>query len=107
VDNLAQLRESAINRLNQLPPQRLVAKVMWWRPRNMSASRPNWKPRAAPHPRHRCTACRRRLAEAEAPRQFLHRLHRNPLGTIHRLVKQHAARRSALTSSTGLPPPRS
>jgi hypothetical protein len=50
-------------------------------------------------------ACRRRLAEAEAPRQLLRRLHRDPLRTMRALVDQHAARRAALASSTGLPPP--
>ena len=50
-------------------------------------------------------ARRLRLAEAKAPRQLLHRLHRDPLGTMRRLVDQHAARRAALASSTGLPPP--
>lgn len=45
------------------------------------------------------------LAEAEAPRRFFHRLHRDPLNTMRGLVKQHAARRAALASSTGLPPP--
>jgi hypothetical protein len=52
-------------------------------------------------------ARRRRLAEAEAPHQFLRRLHRDPLVTMHRLVDQHAARRAALTASTGLSPPSS
>lgn len=42
---------------------------------------------------------RRRLAEAEAPRRFLHRLHRGPLATVRSLVKRHAARRSALAST--------
>ena len=50
-------------------------------------------------------ACRRRLAEAQAPRQLLRRLHRDPLRTIRNLVDQHAARRAAFASSTGLPPP--
>jgi len=50
---------------------------------------------------------RRRLAEAEAPRQFLHRLHRDPFGTMRRLVNQHAARRAVLASSTGRSPPES
>lgn len=49
-------------------------------------------------------ARRRRLAQAEAPRQFLRRLHRDPLGTMRCLVHQHATRRAALTSSTDLPP---
>jgi hypothetical protein len=52
-------------------------------------------------------ACRRRLAEAEVPRQLLRRLHRYPLRTMRDLVDQHAARRAALASSTGLPPPTS
>jgi hypothetical protein len=39
---------------------------------------------------------RRRLEEAEAPRRLLHRLHRDPLGTMRRLLNQHAARRAAL-----------
>jgi len=49
-------------------------------------------------------AGRIRLAQAEAPRQFLHRLHRDPLGTVQRLINQHAARRAALASGTGPPP---
>jgi len=50
-------------------------------------------------------ARRLRLAEAEAPRQLLRRLHRNSVGTMRRLVNQHATRRAALASSTDLPPP--
>ena len=50
---------------------------------------------------------RRRLEEAEAPRQLLHRLHRNPLGTMRGLVKQHAARRAALASTDDKSPPQS
>jgi hypothetical protein len=50
-------------------------------------------------------AHRLRLAEAEAPRQFLSRLHRDPLATMQRLVSQHAVRRAELASSTGLSPP--
>jgi hypothetical protein len=42
---------------------------------------------------------RRRLAQAEAPRQFLRRLHRNPLRTIRDLVDRHAARRAELVSN--------
>lgn len=42
---------------------------------------------------------RKRLEEAEAPRRLLHRLHRDPLKTIQGLVKEHAARRAALSSS--------
>jgi hypothetical protein len=49
-------------------------------------------------------ARRRRLAEAEAPRQFLHRLHRDPRGTMRNLVNQHATRRTTLASGTSLPP---
>lgn len=48
-------------------------------------------------------ANRRRLEEAEAPRRLLHRLHRDPLRTMRDLVKQHAVRRTALASDTGLP----
>ena len=48
---------------------------------------------------------RRRLEEAEAPRRLLHRLHRDPLGTMRDLVKQHAVRRTALASATGSPQP--
>ena len=40
---------------------------------------------------------RRRLEEAEAPRRLLHRLHRDPLGTMRSLVNQHAACRAALS----------
>jgi hypothetical protein len=46
------------------------------------------------------------LVEAEAPRQFLRRLHRDPLRTMRHLVDQHAARRAELASNTGLPPPK-
>ena len=48
---------------------------------------------------------RQRLAEAEAPRQLLHRLHRDPLTTMRSLVNRHAARRAELSSNTGLSPP--
>ena len=41
-------------------------------------------------------ACQR-LREAEAPRQFFRRLHRDPLGTAQALVEQHTARRKALS----------
>jgi hypothetical protein len=50
---------------------------------------------------------RRRLAEAEAPRQLLYRLHRDPRCTIRDLVDRHTARRAELTSNTGLSPPKS
>ncbi len=39
---------------------------------------------------------RRHLAEAAAPRQFLHRLHRDPVGTARRLLNDHAARQAEL-----------
>ncbi len=48
---------------------------------------------------------RRRLAEAEAPRQLLYRLHRNPLRTMRDLINRHTTRRAELTSNTGLSPP--
>ena len=48
---------------------------------------------------------RRRLEEAEAPRRLLYRLHRDPLGTMRGLVKQHAARRAILEAASDLPPP--
>lgn len=35
---------------------------------------------------------RRRLAEAEAPRQFFRRLHHDPFGTVQTLVSHHTAR---------------
>jgi hypothetical protein len=47
---------------------------------------------------------RRRLEEAEAPRRLLHRLHRNPLATMRGLVKEHAARRAALSLPNDKPP---
>ncbi len=43
---------------------------------------------------------RRRLEKAKAPRRLLRRLHRDPLATMCDLVKQHAARRTALGSAT-------
>lgn len=46
---------------------------------------------------------RRRLAEAETPRRFLHRLHRDPLDTVRQLLDQHAARRAELASSPAPP----
>jgi hypothetical protein len=46
---------------------------------------------------------RRRLEEAEAPRRLLYRLHRDPLGTMRGLVKQHAVRRAALASIAAQP----
>lgn len=48
-------------------------------------------------------AHRLRLAEAEAPRQQLRRLHGNPVGTLRHLVGRHTARRAALASDTPLP----
>jgi hypothetical protein len=50
---------------------------------------------------------RRLLAEAEAPRQLLRRLHRNPLHTMRDLVSRHAARRAELSSNSGPSPPES
>jgi hypothetical protein len=50
---------------------------------------------------------RQRLEEAEAPRRLLHRLHRDPLGTMRGLVKQHATRRAALSSTDDKSPPQS
>jgi hypothetical protein len=41
---------------------------------------------------------RRRLEKAEAPRRFLHRLHRDPLSTIHSLIERHTARRGELAA---------
>jgi hypothetical protein len=46
---------------------------------------------------------RRRLEEAEAPRRLLYRLHRDPLGTMRGLLKQHAVRRTALASIAAQP----
>jgi len=37
-------------------------------------------------------AHRQRLAQAEAPRQFLRRLHHDPVGTMQILVSQHSSR---------------
>jgi hypothetical protein len=48
---------------------------------------------------------RRRLEEAAAPRRLLHRLHRNPLATMRGLVKEHAERRAALSSTDDMLPP--
>jgi len=39
---------------------------------------------------------RQQMAEAEASRQFLHHLHRNPFSTIQALLVQHATRRQTL-----------
>jgi hypothetical protein len=50
-------------------------------------------------------AQRRRLAKAEEPRQWLHRLHRDPVGTARRLVDQHAARRAELARAAAATPP--
>lgn len=44
---------------------------------------------------------RQRLEKAEAPHRLLRRLHRDPLATMRALVRQHAARRSALASTSG------
>lgn len=48
---------------------------------------------------------RKRLKEAESPRRFLHRLHRDPLATMRSLLKEHDARRAALSSPDAKPPP--
>jgi hypothetical protein len=39
---------------------------------------------------------RRRLAQAEAPRQFFHRLHRDPGSTIQKLMNRYAQRQNEL-----------
>ena len=48
---------------------------------------------------------RRQLEEAESPRRLLHRLHRDSLKTMRGLVKQHAARRTALSPTDDKLPP--
>lgn len=48
---------------------------------------------------------RRRLEEAEAPRRLLYRLHRNSLGTMRGLIRQHTVRRAVLASASDPPPP--
>jgi len=48
---------------------------------------------------------RGRLAKAEEARQQLCRWHRDPVGTAHRLVEQHAARRIELARHATLPLP--
>ncbi len=48
---------------------------------------------------------RQLLAEAEAPRQLLRRLHRDPLSTMRGLLAQHAARRAELIPNSSLPSP--
>ncbi len=48
---------------------------------------------------------RRRLEEAEAPRRFLNRLHRDPLATMRDLITEHATRRATLLSPNDRPPP--
>jgi len=40
---------------------------------------------------------RQRLAQAEAPRQFLHRLHRDPAATIQKLMARYSQRQVELT----------
>ena len=47
---------------------------------------------------------RRRLAQAEEPRQRKERLHRNPEDTLQRLVDQHTARRAKLDPQRPPPP---
>jgi len=46
---------------------------------------------------------RQRLEEAEAPHRLLRRLHRDPLTTMRRLVKQHAARCTVIASASAPP----
>lgn len=48
---------------------------------------------------------RQRLAKAEEPRQNLYRLHRDPAKAAHRLIEQHAARRTELAQTLATPPP--
>jgi hypothetical protein len=50
--------------------------------------------RTVPHAAY--LAQRRRLADGEAGRQSLRRLHRDPAGTVTALLQQHATRRAAL-----------
>jgi len=47
-------------------------------------------------PRAEYVAQRRRVADGEAGRQHLYRLHRDPGGTVAALLHQHATRRAAL-----------
>ncbi len=46
---------------------------------------------------------RRLLEEAEEPRRFLHRLHRNPCATIRSLINQHTTRRNNMVTSHKIP----
>jgi hypothetical protein len=48
-------------------------------------------------------AQRRRLAEAEAPRQFLRRLHHDPTKTVRQLLAEHAARQIQLGQAAAAP----
>jgi hypothetical protein len=41
---------------------------------------------------------RQQLAQAEVPRQFFHRLHRDPAGTVHILVDRYSQRQVELTN---------
>jgi len=50
-------------------------------------------------------AQRRRLAQAEEPRNNLYRMHRDPVKAARRLVTQHATRRAELASRSVAPPP--
>ena len=45
---------------------------------------------------------RQRLVEAEAPRQFLHRLHHDPLRTAQTLISQHTTRCQRLAQNKAL-----
>ena len=47
-------------------------------------------------------AYRQRLALAEAPRQFLRRLHHDPVGTVQILVSQHSSRCKLLAQDNAL-----
>lgn len=44
---------------------------------------------------------RRQLAQAEAPRQFFHRLHRDPTATIQKLLDKYTQRQAELTNPSG------
>jgi hypothetical protein len=48
-------------------------------------------------------AQRRRLAQAEVPRQNLYRMHRDPAGATQRLITQHATRRAELARQPTAP----
>ncbi len=58
------------------------------------------KIRYIPHSAYQ--AHRQRLALAEAPRQFIRRLHHDPVGTVQILVSQHSSRCEWLTQNNTL-----